>query len=340
MIKSKKEFYKNTLYLGIVVIIFAGLMTVIGTGCGGSGGGGGGNDEPEAATQAKVDQENVDASLEFITETVPVCSIEERAASRSSAATAPAKTVRSVIKIAKELMEQIEFSYHARSTRDRSIRAEETSEHAGDCGGLLTLTSNENDATGNFTVSVVFDDFCLEPDETTVSVDGEIDVSGNTDTETDDITSIEADSNGISIVEGDESYTITFDVSATKTGNQTIINVPSFSVKDESTGETFIITNLIITATEGDTTTQVQITGRFTHSEDGYVDITTPQTLVVNNEGEITEGKLKFSGADNTYILLTATGNDNFDVEADIDGDGGIDSEECLDCSDFDIEDL
>lgn len=329
-----KGFYKNILYFCLFAIISAGLMIVIGFGCSG-GGGGGGNDEPEAATQAKIDEDNVNESMEFVAETIPGCSIIERAASRSTAAIAPAKTVRSVIKIAKDLMDQIEFSYHI-----RSIRAEETSVHEGSCGGQLTLISDENDQTGDFTVSVGFNNFCMEPDETEVRVDGEIDVSGNTDTETDDIISIEADSNGLSIVEGDESYIITFDVSGTKNGDQIIIEVPSFSVRDVSEGETFTITNFIITATEGDTATQIQITGRFTHSEDGYVDITTLQTLVVNSEDVITDGQLKLSGADNTYVLLTARENDNFDVTASIGGDGTINYEECLDCSDFDIDDL
>ena len=341
MIKLKNGFTKNILYLFLLIVISLGLMIVIGYGCGGDGNSS--NDDSGnsggATTRATVTQKSVYETISFITQTVPGCS-KGNTTERSTASLAYARTVRSVMNIAKELMHQIEFSYHIRLVRATQADPEV---FKGDCEGTLdgtvTINSTANDETGIFSGALLFDRYCQESEETTVLVDGDLNISGKMDTETDEFTEVTAFSNGISVQQGEESYTVEFNVSAALNNNQTTIRIPNFSVQDETTNRTFTITNLIITATEGNTTSQIQITGRITHSEEGYIDINTTQTLFVTSDGEITSGQLTITGGDGTSVVVTPTGDNpfQFDFKADTDGDGIFDYEECLDCSEVNL---
>jgi hypothetical protein len=71
----------------------------------------------------------------------------------------------------------------------------------------------------------------------------------------------------------------------------------------------------------------VTVTGRVFHPLHGYVDVTTPQPLVVvNGDDYPSSGEFVVTGANNSKARLTALSATTFQLDADIDGDGGYET--------------
>ncbi|MEW6684431.1 MAG: hypothetical protein AB1451_16160 [Nitrospirota bacterium] len=196
----------------------------------------------------------------------------------------------------------------------------ETDTIDGDCGGHLNTRVNMNDATGEFTGSLNFDAFCVDG----VTTRGSASASGQFDFATDDIEFLMTTSSLRVEFEG-ESFTMAGAVNAAYSGSSSTITMNTL-MRDDGTGKVFRAENYEVTVTEGSSSVEETLSGRFYHPDFGYVDLSTPTPFVTNvSDTYPSSGVLIASGDGQTKARLTALSSTTLQIEADTDGNGDYD---------------
>lgn len=313
--------------LGILVA----LLAIVPLSCDGNGGevGGGTN-------QAILNERNVDDSLEFIVENVSGCSF-------GAAATNTQNKLKSIVDLSLEVSDQITLVSISRPVRPKATETE-TMEFEGSCGGNITVSLTINDVTGDISGSVSFNDFCQDVDESQSTINGYLEFSGKIDTETDELTQLSGSTGveGITLQQEEDSYTLGVqNANITIEGDTITATADSLFVREVSDGEVkeYRVENLAFQGSEEGTTTEITASGQFIHPDEGAISFTTLQPIIVSDEEEMVSGQVEITGADNTRAVLTVSGDNVFQVQADTDGDGVYDYfPNNLDCSEFDLD--
>ena len=331
---------KKFSHLSLMTLLLA-LLVISPISCGGGGdgddNGGGGGGGGGTTTQLTLIEENVDDTLSYIAEIVPGCSMP----------TAVAETrgvVGSVARVTKKVMDYAQFSNISKAVRT-TAQIEPIDPIQGSCGGEIRIEIFENETTGEFEGDVYIDNFCMEIDDgeggvIQTIINGPICFWGNDDPDTGELIELNAQTDGITVQEGADSYTIVLEgLKVTIDGDVANLTVDLLSVQGTVEGEAVGITleNFSLQVTEGGTTTQVETGGHLTVLGEGYVDFIV--SLTISDEGDIISGQLEITGANGTKVVVTFVGNNSFSVEADTTGDGDLNyNPGTLDCSEFDLD--
>ena len=295
-----------------VFVVLAGSLLLL-TACG--GGGGGGDDGPSIpstytglTTQATLTQNN---AVEIVSGAVGGSMIAE--------------DVGDVVPLAAQDMQisgglQVsnlfkELALQAISPEQSSVSplTTESSTELGDCGGSVSYTITINDSSGAITGSFTFDAYCSQG----VTIDGVMPISGSATTDVlkikmvfDDI-SVTSDTMSQTLTSGTATFAL-YDTKETETLNYVLI--------DNTSLQTFFISNYVLSITYGATSDAATFTGRYYHPDYGYVGISTLTTLTVPDTALPTGGTVRFSGsgsradltfnADQSTLLQLDTNND------------------------------
>jgi hypothetical protein len=362
---------KKSLYVLVAVLSVFGLVVWLsacgGGGSGGSGGsssgddgGGGGTTPTTTGPTYQLDEEGVQAALEYVADLGIGCDFE----SGGEVSTA----VRNVSEVGAEMADQIVGRFlAARSARnmDRALLGEdpvnETINEAGPCGGALTGQIVDTGST--LDIDLDFDNVCIElgdmdgdglPDE--VTIDGSLNFGGSYVESGGDLSSISISggtgAGGIDIDVAGESASIIltgFNFIATgldvECGASLSLDIDYFSLTlpvDGST-ETLTVEDLAVVATTvplGSAGCGATVDAEATITTDeGTLDISTPTAITVDGDGDVESGEILLEGAGGTSVSITYAGTTTepyvFTVAADTDGDGTAAEVGSMDCSDL-----
>lgn len=211
------------------------------------------------------------------------------------------------------LAEQVKNNIIARNNNtDNNIASAATQSQSGTCPthpGSMTVTDNSTQTSIN--ASITYDNFCIgnfSTDNLEMSIHGRMRFGGSL-ISTDPLIirsitmSIEymkltvRNISGTFSEEFSGSMTITFD----ETTNNNITNM-SISTNFQANGLTYKVENLVV-----DTSSGLNISGRFYHPVHGYVDVTTTQnfTLISIDPDKYCGGKMELVGTDVSSVSTT-----------------------------------
>lgn len=193
----------------------------------------------------------------------------------------------------------------------------------GNCGGKVTATISLNDAETRITASVTYSDYCDSADTEGATFDGRMSLVINIDPDTYDIDATFNFSNLTFSEPGGDDVTMhgSMVISEPDSGGMTMTT--NLVMRDNNTDIYLKIEDYVITfnAIEPEMT----ISGRFYHSEHGYVDIVTTTELVFGDGDEPESGVMEITGAEGAKIKLQITTQDMttyYVVFVDLDGEG------------------
>ncbi len=277
--------------------------------CGGGGGGGAGLTYTGKTTQASVSPENSGKILSDVQEFGAGLRNEEISFLKpGKTGTQPDQTT-----IMFNIMQHIRAAI---SNQNRHFAANKVvpinETELGSCGGNLTITGTFDDVTEEINLNFHFNQFC----ENGTTTSGTINAQGNETqfTVTYSAVTITRLSNTVSIA-----GTVDFEIHTTNQSTMTMNAV----VQDHLSGKSFQLENYRVTATESETGTTFNISGRFFSSDEGFIDITTITPFFVANANEFpSSGVLEILGSNGTKARLTATNSTGFKLEVDADGNG------------------
>jgi hypothetical protein len=187
----------------------------------------------------------------------------------------------------------------------------------GDCGGSASYTVEMDDATGTFTGSMTFNDYCSE--NTTIS--GTASFFGQVDINTGDFFNFNLSFNMVSLTSGNEAYVIDGDVSVDESGPSSTATLDML-MKDNF-GEVFWVNDYMLIISEGVDYFDVNATGRFYNPTYGYVDLSTITPVRTYNIYEWpSSGELQIIGGEGTKAQLIVVDENFLRIIADTNGDG------------------
>lgn len=189
----------------------------------------------------------------------------------------------------------------------------------GTCGGSATYTINVDDTTGNYTGNFSFNNFCEED----VVMSGGLSVSGNVNSNR-EFGTMSMTLSALTVATDGESFTTSGSISLDPGGFQTVMSM-DLRMQDNSTTEVFWMNNMTVTVNDQLSSITLDMSGKTYHPTHGYVDLTTPTVLQINNGDEWpSSGVLKGVG-DSSSFTLTATSSTNYQLDIDTDGDNTVD---------------
>ncbi len=188
----------------------------------------------------------------------------------------------------------------------------------GSCGGTLTYSLTGDDTTGSLSGTFTASNYC----SLGITRNGSLTVSASYNSSTGQISSITFTLDNYSISSPAKSYTITGTLTlASKT---LTINI---TLKNNTTSKTGKIENLFYTVTSGVLYSDISISGRIYHPDHGYIDITTQTTFrIYSGSSYPSSGVLVITGANNKSAKLTVISSTQYNISADLDGDGNYET--------------
>jgi hypothetical protein len=193
---------------------------------------------------------------------------------------------------------------------------------AGNCGGTASFSGTANDVTGEFHATFNFSGWCNDG----VTVAGHVTASGQVDVSTDDpqLVEIEFQFGVLTVSDGTDTFRASGTITASFGATDSLTTNMDYALGD---GTTFRVANLAFTRSPTTGGEGVTITGRVYHPIHGYVEVTTPQALVVETGQEFpSSGELVATGANNSKARLTALSTTQFQIDVDVDGDGNYET--------------
>ncbi len=187
---------------------------------------------------------------------------------------------------------------------------------AGTCGGSATYSGTANESTGEVHATFRFNAWCNDG----VTVSGTLTADGQIDLNTQELASLEFSFSVLTVSDGTDTFQGRGTISATFGASDVLTIDMDFASGD---GTIYRASNLTVEATPAAGSENVTITGRVFHPLHGYVDVTTPQPLVVvTGEDYPSSGEFVVTGATNSSARLTALSATTFQLDVDEDGDG------------------
>jgi hypothetical protein len=192
-----------------------------------------------------------------------------------------------------------------------------------DGGGSGSITLEGDDQTGVFSGTMSFNG-CTSLG---VTMSGSISVSGRVDLAADELEQMTMSFNSLTSNDGIYSVTLGGTISI-QYNYPTLTMSMDFVAQNNSTGEQVKLENYSMVVTEtGLDEFNVTLSGRFYHSDYGYVDITTPQTLYYDYSSSMWPyaGQILLDG-DSSAARATCINSTQYTLEVDEDGDGTYDT--------------
>lgn len=186
----------------------------------------------------------------------------------------------------------------------------------GNCGGTASYSGTVNDVTGEIRATFSFNAWCNDG----VTVSGSLTAVGQVDTATETLVSLEFSFTVLTVSTDTDSFSATGTIAVDLSGSSDSLTVTmDFRGSD---GTVYRISDFVLTVTPDVGGESVTIEGRFYHPTHGYVDVTTPQPLVIpDGSAYPSTGQVVVRG-DNSGAQLTALSTTTFQIDLDVDGDG------------------
>lgn len=288
--------------------------------CGGGGGGGGsantytGPTTPAAIT-ATNGKEIAAAAFVEGTEAVTLGTIFASVAEPEGATSSSTPRIIATAQTLLGAVNKIDLTKSTPSSLSRATQTE-TDTFSGSCGGSAQYTISVDDVTGDFSGTFSFSNYCEEGD----SINGSVSMSGNIDPNTFVFGAMTMTFSNLTISSGSDSFTIDGSITADSSAEPIVVTI-NIKMKDNTTGKTFWAENYTATITTTINGEEIEISGRFYHSDHGYVDLTTPTPMFIANADEWpSSGVVIATGANNSKVKLTAISNTTYNYEVDADG--------------------
>jgi hypothetical protein len=250
-----------------------------------------------------------------------------------------------------EIADQVTLSRSAQG--DRTAQEESVPlTLKGNCTGQegsATLTMNQDETTGDFTGTVTIDNYCQqitgEGETSKTTINGALQLSGNTDLSTNKLTSLTISTTGNLTIDTDGETMIIISMqqaSISINGTTYTASMDSMSISEQSGAEThsFEINDLSAQVVNGEGTMTLNGSADFVDSIEGAVSISA-NSLTVTDNGVVTQGTITINGAEGTSVQISPQGTNTFIIQVDTDGDGEVDYEPgSMDCSGLDTSSL
>lgn len=291
-------------------------MAACGGGGGGTGGGtgGGGVVYSGVTTPALIDEKNaVELSQSVI-------GAGDLPSTFTAVSTAESENRAEIIQLARILAGVVKTRAESRSTSsDMQVFAgfQDSGTEKGDCSGTVQWSETYNESSGDYKESAKFTNYS---NDCFYYLNGTIRIVGNdyTDSETISFESLNFQAGGENLT---LAGTMVWESISLYEDHMTM----NLVLRDERAGKIFKLDNYVVKDDwEAGT---IEISGRFYHSDYGYVTISTPELI---GYGPFTyapsEGRLRIEGTKGTSATVTFNGDAGYVIKVDSDGDDAIDS--------------
>ena len=328
MKKAGTMFVKNLRYLCLVGAIVLGLMTIVGTGGGGGGGGGASSDITYTGleTQAAIDENNAENLLTGAYGGGSIGTKFDINAIQSGESVHIGRPVAlKVSRILEDSLRKVDFASGSGGTFIGGFYTV-TGGEDGNCGGDFDFEISVDETTGDFNGSFNFNDYCEDGD----TINGSVSFYGQVDISTDELLKFTFSFNSLSFTSGSDSFTLNGNIAWDVTVSPITITM-TMLLRDNSANKVYWVQSYTIELTEETGYVDIDVSGRFYHPDYGYVTISTPTPLRINDGDDYPfQGILVVEGEDGTAggptrARLTVIDNSEYQVEADTDGDGFYD---------------
>jgi hypothetical protein len=329
----------RTVTISCYFMTLTAIMCFFTMGCGGGGGDSssdGGGEMPQSVTYSGLTTPALITEDNAETISAGALSSGSRAENFSDIASldngaqgtqnAPKPFLYNVSKIAKEAIEQIDFK-SAPGENTRTAVNNKSDTISGACGGSAAYSIQVDTDTGAFSGNISFIGYCEEG----MIVNGDATLQGLFRLRTETVEVFTFDFNYITGTSGSESITMDGQIEYRQSGS-TIYMTMNMAIQDNNRIDYACkVENFQVALTEGDGTTDLDLTGRFYDPDYGYVDVDTTSILMINDDDDypnsgavIFTGELGAAGGA-TKARLTALSETQYQVEADTNGDGAYD---------------
>ncbi|MFA6011124.1 MAG: FG-GAP-like repeat-containing protein [Desulfobacteraceae bacterium] len=242
--------------------------------------------------------------------------------------------VRQFTQIIKQSIRRMQIAQKARKIK--AVKRKEEFDLYGDNGGTATYNLDVNDSTGSFKGTINYNQFASQ----SVVINGIANIIGTVDPNWNDVTQLTLSFKSLDLNFGNpEGWTLTGRLSLnTDFSSHTETLSMDLVLLDQDDDKTYWFNNYTITTHFLDNGASQTMTGRYYDHDNGYVELTTPVSLYFNyNSGWPSEGSVLFNGDSGTWVQLNFNGN-IISIEADTNGDGGIDWQDETEIDDPDPE--
>ena len=193
----------------------------------------------------------------------------------------------------------------------------------GGCGGHAVYTISINDVTFAFTGTFTFNAYCNE--ETTLT--GNLNFSGQFNPDILEFGQVTMSFDSLTVSSGSDSFAADGDITMDPTVSPMNVTM-NMVMLDKSTDKTYKVEDFVMTLADNLTSVTSTISGKLYNPDYGYVIITTPTPLEINNSDSYpASGVLLATGSNGSSgnpakAKLTALSNTSYQIEIDEDGDG------------------
>ena len=296
----------------MVLFVFPAMISL--AACDSSSDGGGGS---SSSSKAELNEDTLDTSMKWVDDNIAGCELQEASALVLSVPRMKATAKKE--NMAFQLVADVLLGRSTGGVRAMDYLPPMSGPIEGDCGGSLTI--DEDHANGNSDISITFSNFCTEDAGEQTRVDGTLTASikGEPTPTGPEISSVAASTRGpLTVATPEDTVSIeldNFSLTGDADGPESL-NIDKISVSSESEGVTHTMSNVSADMSEnriGNTELDIH-SGRYNAGEEGYVDISTPTPLTIDDDGELVSGVINFEGADGNTVAVTPSSDGIFDV--------------------------
>ena len=203
----------------------------------------------------------------------------------------------------------------------------------GNCGGTATVSGSYDDVIGTLSLSAYLKDYC----ERGTTLNGTVGASGQAVADTQNninISSITVTLAMLTATYGGDSFSADGTMSIapqpghTYIGNDIVLTIDML-FKDNATTKVYKLENYAISESTTIGTVSyddITITGRYYDPDEGYIDLSTPATIRIVNNGQWPSNGSLHSTGNNSSATITAQSNTTYRLDVDTDGNGSVDS--------------
>ncbi len=313
----------------MVLFVFFAIISLAACDSGSDGGGGGGS------RAADLNEQTLDTSMKWVDDNIAGCELQD-----ASALVLSVPRMKSTAKENNPAFQLLADVLLGRSTGGvrglAYIPPSMSGRIEGECGGSFTI--EEDHANGNSDIRIAFSDYCSEDAGEQSFIDGTLDVAikGEPGPTGPEVSSIAASTRGaLTVATPDETVSLELD-DFRLTGNDTsgTVSIDRITISLENEGVTHTMSNVSADMYEDSAGNSVldMHSGRYNAGDEGYVDITTPTPLTIDDDGELVSGEINFEGAEGNTVALTPSRDGIFDVTLN-----GQPVDQRMDCSEISL---
>jgi hypothetical protein len=185
----------------------------------------------------------------------------------------------------------------------------------GNCGGSASFSGSADEVTGEFHATFNFSGWCNDG----VTVSGRVTASGAFDVNAEELLDLEFSFAVLTVSDGIDTFRGSGTISATFGTSEILTIDMNFESGD---GTVYRASDLALAVSPTTGGESVTVIGRVYHPVHGYVEVTTPQALVVlTGDTFPSSGELVVTGSGGSKARLTPLSATQFQIEVDADGD-------------------